>query len=207
LSINIPIMKFPAILLAAAVSAAAVSCDKPAANSPAAGTPATAPPAPVVDPKAAFTDSLNALADEVNGLEAKYKNSNPMEILKELPGVLAKLQLVSTEGLPEDVAAAFKKLQANSSRMGEIIATFPKDLPSDPAKMGEYMQANPEAMNAMMAAGPKMETLKADGDIAKKELEEAAAKNGMDLTKFIKAGENAAAETPPAETPATTPAE
>ncbi len=200
-------MKFSAILLAAAVSAVSVSCDKPAANTPAAGLPATAPPAPVVDPKAAFTDSLNALADEVNGLEAKYKNGNPMEILKELPGVLAKLQLVSTDGLPEDVAAAFKKLQANSSRMGEVIDTFPKDLPSDPAKMGEYMQANPEAMNAMMAAGPKMEALKAEGEIAKKELEEAAAKNGMDLTKFIKAGENDAAEAPPAETPAPTPAE
>lgn len=200
-------MKIQAFALSAALAITFTSCEqKPAASAapvapaaPAAPAPAPAPapvaapvaevpPAPAVDPKEAFSKTLGTLADEVNALEAELKQSNPMEMMKKLPALMKKLEGVSIAGLPEDLAAAFTLVQKNSSATADVIALFPADLPSDPSKMEEYMKANPDALKTMMEIQTRMGPLKEQSDAASKELEAAAAKHGLDLTKFIKAG-------------------
>ncbi len=184
-------MKIQAFALTAALAITFTSCEqKPAASAvaPAPAAAAEVPPVPAVDPKEAFSKTLGALADEVNALEAELKQSNPMEMMKKLPALMKKLEGVSTAGLPEDLAAAFTLVQKNSSATAEVIALFPADLPSDPAKMEEYMKANPDALKTMMEIQTRMGPLKEQSDAASKELEAAAAKHGLDLTKFIKAG-------------------
>jgi len=173
---------------ASAAVPVAVEARAPVAEAPPAPPAPQAPQAPAVDPKEAFSQTLGALADEVNALEAELKQSNPMEMMKKLPALMKKLEGVSTAGLPEDLAAAFTLVQKNSSATADVIALFPADLPSDPAKMEEYMKANPDALKTMMEIQTRMGPLKEQSDAASKELEAAAAKHGLDLTKFIKAG-------------------
>lgn len=177
-------MKYPLSTLGAALALVFTftACDKKEAGAP------TAPAVPAVDPKVAFTNALDAIADDMIALDAKTRD-NP-EARKELSSILAKVQAVSTDGIPAAVATAFGKVQDNVKAMAEILPQIPTDIPQDPARLAEYAQANPEKMKALMEMVPKMEPLKTEGDAARKELEEAAKANGMDLTKFIKAGES-----------------
>lgn len=196
-------------LISLALTLCLVSCEKPSAGpaaaapaappgappAPAAAAPALVPPAappapaPAADPKAVFTAALNAVADEVNALEKKHKDTNPMELMKQLPGLLKKLESVSTAGLPEDLAAAFTRVQKNASATADLIASVPAELPADPDKIPDWLQAHPEVMKIMLEMDAKMTPIKAEGEVAKKALEAAAAKHGLDLSRFIKAGE------------------
>jgi hypothetical protein len=198
-------MKKSAFALTAFLAVIFTACEKkpavtaaspaPSTTTPAAAdapAPAVAVPAPAADPKVAFTTALNAMADEVYALEKKYKDTNPMELMKQLPGLLKKLETVPTAGLPEDLAAAYTRVQKNASATGDMIAAIPADLPDDPDKIQAYLQANPGVMKVMMEMDAKMAPLKEEGEVAKKELEAAAAKHGLDLSRFIKAGEHKA---------------
>ncbi|MDB6071737.1 MAG: hypothetical protein JWL81_2908 [Verrucomicrobiales bacterium] len=200
-------MKTTSAFLTLALALGLSACDKPSAPSAVPGgsaAPAAAPAAAAVDPKAAFATSLNAIGAEVTGLEKTFKG-NPMEMMKKLPDILTKLDGVSTDGLPADLTAAFNRLRKNAAETGALIQTIPADLPTDPSAIGPYLQAHPEALTALQGLQEKMGPIKLEGEIARKELQTAAAASGIDIKMFIKAGEEpseAAPEPAPAPDPA-----
>jgi len=187
------LMKLPSFTLAAALALAVTACDKkPAVSSSAeSSAPATAsaPAAPAVDPKVAFTTALDQLADEVDTITKEGKAGNPMDIMKKIPAVMAKLESVPTAGLPAEVVTAFGKVVKDAKAKTDILAKFPADLPSDPAAIPAYMQANPDAMKAMMEAQSQMGAMEVESKAVEAEFKAAAEKNGMDVTKFINAGQ------------------
>ena len=183
-------MKIQAFALTAALAFPFTSCEQKPASSAAVPAPAAAvevPPVPAVDPKVAFGKALDDFAAEVNAL-------SPMEMLKKVPALLAKLESIPTTGLPDDLVAAFSRVTKGNHAMGLIFAALPSGLPSDPAEVPAYMQANPEVIKTMMELQTKMAPLKAEVDAAEKEFEASATKNGLDISNYIKAGEAMNAE-------------
>ena len=201
-------MKTTSALFTLALALGLSACDKPAAPSAPSGGAAASPAASAapaaVDPKAAFATALNDIGAEVTGLEKTFKG-NPMEMMKKLPEILAKLEGVATDGLPADLATAFNRLRTNAAETAALIKTIPADLPTDPSAIGPYIQAHPEALTALQGLQEKMGPIKLEGEIARKELTAAAAANGIDIKTFIKSAEDpseSAAETAPAPAPA-----
>lgn len=175
--------KAPEAAAPAAASSSSSSTATPAAESAAPAVPA----APAVDPKAAFTENLNKLADEMNAL--KQQGGSPSDMLKKLPELQTKLEAVPTTGLPADVVTSFEKAVKDSKAMMEILAKFPSDLPSDPAAIPAYMQANPDAAKTMMEVQTQLQTKAVESKAVQEEFKAAAEKHGIDVTKFVQAGE------------------
>jgi hypothetical protein len=179
---------------AAAPSASSSASTTPAAAEPApaaaaAPAPAAAEPAPAPagDSKAAFIAELDKIADEVTAIQKE--GGNPMDLMKKLPAILGKLEAIPTTGLPEDVATAFGKVVKDSKEKIGILSQFPSDLPSDPAAIPAYMQAHPEVAKTMMELQGKMAGMAAESQAVEAEFKAAAEKNGMDVSKFLKAGQ------------------
>ncbi|MDB6133658.1 MAG: hypothetical protein JWM59_1901 [Verrucomicrobiales bacterium] len=177
--------------LAAILALPFTACDKKQTET-SSTSPASAPaPAatPAVDHKAAFTAALNGVAAEMNALkgESQKPGVNPMETMKKVPPVIAKLAAVPTTGLPEEVAAAFGKVVANANARAAMLSRIPADLPSDPTAMPAYVQSHPEFMNTMRELQTRMGPLTVDGRTASGEFKAAADKHGIDISEFEKA--------------------
>jgi hypothetical protein len=145
-----------------------------------------------MDPKATFETALNKLAEDVAAVE-KEAGGNPLEMMKQLPVILTKLQAVPTAGLPEDLVTAFGRLQKNALDTAEVMKAIPADMPSEPAEIEAYVKEHPEVMAALGGIQGKMQPIQKDGEAAREELKAAAAKHGVNVSKFLKAGEKDAA--------------
>jgi hypothetical protein len=184
-------MKYQNRFFAAALTAAFTfsSCDQKAADPASPGAPGVSPAeaAAAIDRKLDFTRALESFADKMEQ-RGKEQQVSPMERMKSLPGILGKLEQIPTDGLPEDLVAAFSRITKANVAMSALIAAIPAELPSDPELMQAYLLANPEAMKTMEELQTKMILLKAESNLALKDLEAAAAEHGLDVHKFIKAG-------------------
>lgn len=197
-------MKIKCLTLAAAsLVLGLASCDKPTtstsgSSTSSSSTASTAPTASTVataaDPKAAFATALNALGGEIDTIQKKAKASaDPLSMIKEMEPVLAKVSALPTTGLPEDLTAGFNRFMKSTNEMVTVFKSIPADLPKDPAQIPAYMQANPEAMKAMQEVGTKMAAAQTEAEAAKVEFKAAATKNGIDISKFLEAGEESEA--------------
>lgn len=185
------------VLTAAGLVLGFTACDKkapetaaPASSSAPAAPAEPAPPAaPAVDPKVAFQNGLDALAGEIDTVTAEAKTAgNPMLLMQKLPEIVGKAKAVPTAGLPEEVSAAFGKFLKATDTMLGIMATIPKDIPTKPEEMVPYMQAHPDVAKTFAEIQPKLQAADEEGEAAKTELQTAAEKNGINVTKFLNAG-------------------
>lgn len=193
-------MKKQSLLLAAAGLAFTLSaCDKKAADAvhkPAdGGTPVStesvpARTVPKVDPKVAFQDGLNALAVEIAAITKEAKDSgNPLMMLQKLPPILEKAKAVPTTGLSEELSTAYDGFLKSNDAVLEVLKVIPSDLPTKQEEMAAYMQAHPEAAKAFMDMQPKLQEASQKADEAKNNLKAAAEKEGIDINKFLTAGD------------------
>lgn len=189
-------LRSAAILASSAVLALA-ACDKqaaptssaaaPASSAPAAGSEA-APAAPAAategTPAQKFAAEINALGDELSAHSAKNTGGDPIGEMKGAVTIMRKLDNVKTDGLPEDLAAAFKAVQTAVSGMIDDLEKLPADMPKDQAAAQEYMTQHPEVMAVfagLAAKGMAIET-------AHTTLKTTAEKHGLDITKFLEGG-------------------
>lgn len=155
--------------------------------------PDPAPAEATVDAKASFEAALNSLADDVAAVE-KESGGNPLKMMKQLPVILTKLQAVPVAGLPEDIVSAFARLQKNAMDTAEVMKVIPADMPSDPAEIEVYVKDHPEVMVALSGIQGRMQPIQEEGEAAREDLKAAAAKHGVNVSKFLKAGDKGAAE-------------
>ncbi|RYD37552.1 MAG: hypothetical protein EOP86_03235 [Verrucomicrobiaceae bacterium] len=175
--------------LAAILALPFTACDKKQTET-SSSSPAPAPVStPGVDHKAAFTAALDGVASEMNALKAESQKPgvNPMETMKKVPPVIAKLATVPTTGLPEEVAAAFGKVVANANARAAMLSRIPADLPSDPTAMPAYVKSHPEFLETIRELQTRMGPLTVEGKTASGEFKAAADRHGIDISEFEKA--------------------
>ncbi|TAD82487.1 MAG: hypothetical protein EAY75_16335, partial [Bacteroidetes bacterium] len=71
----------------------------------------------------------------------------------------------------------------------EVIKAVPADIPSGKAEVEAYMKANPAVMVALSGVQERMQAINKEGEAARQDLKAAAAKYGVNVSKFLKAGE------------------
>jgi hypothetical protein len=123
----------------------------------------------------------------------KESGGNPLEMMKQLPVILTKLQAVPTAGLPEDLVSAFARLQKNAMDTAEVMKVIPADMPSGQEEVEAYIKEHPEVMAALGGIQTRMEPIQKDGEAAREDLKAAAAKHGVNVSKFLKSGDGGAA--------------
>jgi hypothetical protein len=163
------------------------ACDKPANTGTAAKEAGSAVAA---DPKVAFQTACDATADQINKATAEMKAGKMKEGLAAMKTISEGLSSLPVAGLPDDLQAAFKDFSGKTGDILAIMTELPEGMPLDNEKMAQWVQtAGPEALAKLQAMGPKMQALQPQVDAAKTKLETAAKAAGIDLTKFLKAGD------------------
>ena len=128
-----------------------------------------------VDEKTALANFKNDIESTAKWAEEKQKTAgaDPAAGIAMVGELVAKFTGIRTDGLPEDLKAAWAEMTGVMKAFGDLFKGMPK---MDPAKPDEAVKAFGELMPKMMALQTKAEP------IAKK-LEEVGKKYGLDLKK------------------------
>lgn len=155
--------------------------------SPVVSAPKRESPAAEVSPALReFEKTLRALAPEAKKIMDEPPAGQAMR-----PGdmvtLVEKTCAVKTDGLPEDLAAAFAAFCDGLKRVSEVFKGLPAEIPAKGVKewMAELEKSDPEAATRVKEFPATMEKLDEGSELASWRLESAAARHGIDVSAFL----------------------
>ena len=131
--------------------------------------------------------ALDGFKKEMTSLEAYVKEqeaglkTNPMAGIAMIRNIVAKLQAIKTDGLPDDLKTGYSEFVTAISKMGDLFKGWPEKAEDMQAFIVKKLGEDPKYMDVF---GEKMAALEKEMQPAVTKLDELGKKYGLDMSKI-----------------------